>query len=123
MVTFGEQVQAILSRNGSVTATDIISAASPMSPPGWLGLVLLLDQSPRNCYRGADAKTVFNVFDPLALAVTLQAIDEGIQDCRTSATMSATACGSTCRSSTQSPARSRCCLPRNTRRSSPVSNP
>lgn len=38
-----------------------------------MSLIILLDQMPRNCYRGMEAAKVTRVFDPLALAVALRA--------------------------------------------------
>lgn len=43
-----------------------------------MGLILLLDQLPRNCYRGPESAVVFNVFDPLAQHVALEANKRGI---------------------------------------------
>lgn len=62
--------------------------------------MLLLDQVPRNCFRGADAKTAFTVFDPVSIAVTLRAIRDGIPDAPELRYRPATASGSTCRCST-----------------------
>lgn len=39
---------------------------------------MLLDQIPRNCYRGPDSAIVFQIFDPLALSVARRAIELGI---------------------------------------------
>lgn len=39
--------------------------------------MILLDQVPRNCYRGPQSTIAFRFFDPLALAVTKRAIDLG----------------------------------------------
>jgi uncharacterized protein (DUF924 family) len=36
-------------------------------------LIILVDQIPRNCYRGMEAAKVFNFFDPLALTIALKA--------------------------------------------------
>lgn len=44
----------------------------------WLNIILLLDQIPRNCYRGEESKVVFGRFDPLAEAIALQALERGI---------------------------------------------
>jgi mannosyl-oligosaccharide alpha-1,2-mannosidase len=57
---------------------DILAAAAPSSSLDWLGLILLLDQIPRNCYRESQAAIAFNVFDPLVLDIALRAIEEGI---------------------------------------------
>jgi len=75
---FREQLSII--ESGVVTADDILNAATPQTPLDWLSLVLLLDQVPRNCYRGPVAKTAFTVFDPIALAITLRAIENGIPE-------------------------------------------
>jgi uncharacterized protein (DUF924 family) len=45
-----------------------------------MSLLILLDQMPRNCYRGASAAVVFSFFDPLAQAVSRAALAEGIPD-------------------------------------------
>ncbi|KAF7563969.1 hypothetical protein G7046_g142 [Stylonectria norvegica] len=71
---FAPTLEAI--RFTGATAADIINVAQPQGPLDWLSLVLLLDQMPRNCYRGESAKLVFSVFDPLALQVALKAIVE-----------------------------------------------
>lgn len=51
------------------TAGQLIEAASLSTPRDWLSLILLLDQIPRNIYRGSASYKVFTIFDPLALAV------------------------------------------------------
>lgn len=43
-----------------------------------MSLIILLDQIPRNCYRGTSAAKVFNFFDPLALDIALKAKELGI---------------------------------------------
>jgi uncharacterized protein (DUF924 family) len=43
-----------------------------------MNLIILIDQIPRNCYRGTSAAKVFNFFDPLALAIALKAKELGI---------------------------------------------
>jgi uncharacterized protein (DUF924 family) len=45
-----------------------------------MSLLILLDQMPRNCYRGASSSVVFNEFDPLARDITRAAIELGIPD-------------------------------------------
>ncbi|KAK4443050.1 hypothetical protein QBC34DRAFT_417648 [Podospora aff. communis PSN243] len=76
--TFGEQLR--LMQSGTVTASDLLNTTASLKPLDWLGLILLLDQIPRNCYRGSEAKVAFDVFDPIAIAVTLRAIEQGIPD-------------------------------------------
>ncbi|KAF2847544.1 DUF924-domain-containing protein [Plenodomus tracheiphilus IPT5] len=62
------------------TGEDIISAANPSTPLHWLSLIILLDQLPRNCFRGAGLEIAYRYFDPLALEVALQAIKSRIPD-------------------------------------------
>ncbi|EKV15769.1 hypothetical protein PDIG_23820 [Penicillium digitatum PHI26] len=73
---FRHALETIVSSGAS--ASEIISAFSPSSPVDWLSLIILLDQIPRNCYRGVESKLVFGRFDPLAEDVALRAIKEGI---------------------------------------------
>ncbi|KAF9894540.1 hypothetical protein FE257_006425 [Aspergillus nanangensis] len=61
-------------KTSTPTADQIIDAVNPSSPTDWLGLVILLDQLPRNCYRDSAAAVVFTQFDPLALGVAMQAL-------------------------------------------------
>ncbi|POR36995.1 Uncharacterized protein TPAR_02804 [Tolypocladium paradoxum] len=65
---------------GVTSGADILDAVQPTDPRDWLSLVLLLDQIPRNCYRGASASVAFTVFDPIARDVSLAAIARGIPD-------------------------------------------
>jgi len=65
---------------GVCTGNDILQAVQPSDPLDWLSLVLLLDQIPRNCYRGASSNIVFRFFDPLARDIALAAIARGIPD-------------------------------------------
>ena len=48
---------------------ELLKVVDPQSPLDWLSLVILLDQMPRNCYRGDESKIVFNYFDPISLGV------------------------------------------------------
>ncbi|KAK0653180.1 hypothetical protein B0T16DRAFT_407535 [Cercophora newfieldiana] len=75
---FGEQLRLI--QSGDVTASDLLASTASLKPFDWLGLILLLDQVPRNCYRGPEAKIAFTTFDPIAVEITLRAIKEGIPD-------------------------------------------
>ncbi|OAA56440.1 class I alpha-mannosidase [Cordyceps fumosorosea ARSEF 2679] len=61
-------------RASGLDGAGLVRAVHPASPVDWLGLVLLLDQIPRNCYRGPSSRLVFTVFDPLALAVARAAL-------------------------------------------------
>ncbi|KXG53779.1 Tetratricopeptide-like helical [Penicillium griseofulvum] len=67
----------IIAASGA-SASDILSAFSPSSPMDWLSIIILLDQIPRNCYRGAESKLVFGRFDPLSEEIALRAIEEEI---------------------------------------------
>lgn len=60
------------------SASQVLDAVDTSSPLTWLSLILLLDQLPRNCYRGDVSKLVFNCFDPLAEKIALRAIDAGV---------------------------------------------
>jgi uncharacterized protein (DUF924 family) len=68
---FGSLLHLILSQQAS--AEDILAAANPVSALDWMSLIILLDQIPRNCYRGMEAAKVFNFFDPLALTIAVRA--------------------------------------------------
>lgn len=45
-----------------------------------MNLVILLDQFPRNCYRGDSASVVFTEFDPLARDIVRAALERGVPD-------------------------------------------
>ncbi|KAJ5309030.1 hypothetical protein N7508_004409 [Penicillium antarcticum] len=64
--------------NSGASASDIIAAVNPTSPMDWINMILLLDQMPRNCFRGDESKMVFKHFDPLAEKIALQALKEDI---------------------------------------------
>ncbi|PHH83257.1 hypothetical protein CDD82_2677 [Ophiocordyceps australis] len=76
---FGAVLEAIR-QGGFTSGADLIAIVKPENPLDWLSLVILLDQIPRNCYRGDAAAQVFTVFDPLALHVALEAIKLHIPD-------------------------------------------
>ncbi|CAG9992694.1 unnamed protein product [Clonostachys byssicola] len=71
-----EAIQA----SGITSGKDLVEAVAPATPMDWLSLVLLLDQVPRNCYRGASSRLVYSVFDPIALGVATEAIERGVVD-------------------------------------------
>ncbi|KAJ6015577.1 hypothetical protein N7540_010168 [Penicillium herquei] len=73
---FQPALEAIISSDA--TAEQILAAVNTSDPLNWLSLVLLLDQVPRNCYRGDESRLVFERFDPLASAIALRALDLGI---------------------------------------------
>ncbi|KAJ6084255.1 hypothetical protein N7486_011055 [Penicillium sp. IBT 16267x] len=73
---FKPALEAIL--NSGATATEILSAVDTKHPLTWLSLLLLLDQVPRNCYRGPESKKVFTSFDPLACEIALKGISLGV---------------------------------------------
>ncbi|KJZ72189.1 hypothetical protein HIM_08454 [Hirsutella minnesotensis 3608] len=62
------------------TGTDILEVAKPDDPLDWLSLVILLDQIPRNCYRGDAAAVAFTFFDPIAYEVARAAIERGLPE-------------------------------------------
>ncbi|KAK6223609.1 hypothetical protein QIS74_03553 [Colletotrichum tabaci] len=64
-------------RSARTTSKDLLSILRPSTPLQWLGLVLLLDQVPRNVYRGPESSVVFHFFDPVAREVAQHAIDAG----------------------------------------------
>ncbi|KAK7428581.1 hypothetical protein QQZ08_004842 [Neonectria magnoliae] len=74
---FAPTLEAIR-KSGATTGSDILSVAQPRGSLDWLSLVLLLDQIPRNCYRGSESHIVFTFFDPIAQDVALAAMDQGI---------------------------------------------
>ncbi|RMJ18949.1 hypothetical protein CDV36_001407 [Fusarium kuroshium] len=65
---------------GITSIEDILAVAQPRDPLDWLSLVILLDQIPRNSYRGTEAAICFTFFDPLAVQLTLKALEEGLPD-------------------------------------------
>ncbi|KAK1242280.1 hypothetical protein MKX07_000266 [Trichoderma sp. CBMAI-0711] len=76
---FGPTLAAIRSR-GITSGNDIVYALQPTDSHDWLSLVLLLDQIPRNCFRGESSSAVFTYWDPMARDVALAALDRGIPD-------------------------------------------
>ncbi|KAL6867006.1 DUF924 domain-containing protein [Trichoderma novae-zelandiae] len=76
---FAPTLNAIRSR-GITSGHDIIYALQPADAHDWLSLVLLLDQIPRNCFRGDASAAVFTHWDPMARDVALAAIQRGIPD-------------------------------------------
>ncbi|KAF4999483.1 hypothetical protein FGRMN_2412 [Fusarium graminum] len=76
---FGPVLEAIL-ESRITSAQELLSVAQPRSSLDWLSLILLLDQIPRNSYRGDKSTICFTYFDPLAAQVSLLAIAQGIPD-------------------------------------------
>ncbi|KAF7548926.1 hypothetical protein G7Z17_g6732 [Cylindrodendrum hubeiense] len=76
---FAPALEAIR-ESGATTGADVLKAAQPREPLDWLSLMILLDQIPRNCYRGEQSKIVFGFFDPIAQQVSLKAIEQGLPD-------------------------------------------
>ncbi|KAF4119311.1 Bacterial protein of unknown function (DUF924) [Geosmithia morbida] len=77
--SFGPVLDAI-KESGVTSGQQILDAAKPKGPLDWLSLVLLLDQMPRNCYRGDASSVVYRLFDPLAQDVAAAASEKGIPD-------------------------------------------
>ncbi|TWU73209.1 hypothetical protein ED733_004596 [Metarhizium rileyi] len=69
-----------LRKTGVTSGTEILDAVEPAQPGDWMSLLILLDQIPRNCYRGASSSVVFDEFDPLARDVSRAAIEQGLPD-------------------------------------------
>ncbi|KAF5640588.1 hypothetical protein F52700_3739 [Fusarium sp. NRRL 52700] len=68
-------------RNAGVTsAQELLSVVQPRNSLDWLSLIILLDQIPRNSYRGEESLICFTYFDPIAQQVSLEAIKQGIPD-------------------------------------------
>lgn len=63
-----------------VTTDDLLALIDQAASLDWVGLVLLLDQIPRNIYRGEQSRIPFTVFDPIAQGVVKRALEEGIFD-------------------------------------------
>ncbi|KAL4773023.1 hypothetical protein BDW60DRAFT_186343 [Aspergillus nidulans var. acristatus] len=59
-------------------AQQILALIKPTTAHEWLGLIILLDQLPRNCYRGAEAALVYTFFDPICRFIASRALEEGI---------------------------------------------
>ncbi|UNI13849.1 hypothetical protein JDV02_000547 [Purpureocillium takamizusanense] len=77
---FAPTLEAIRSA-GVTSGSEVLSAVGPLTDPcDWMSLIILLDQIPRNCYRGDAARVVFTVFDPLAQDVALAAMAAGVPD-------------------------------------------
>jgi uncharacterized protein (DUF924 family) len=65
-------------RSLKVTGETIINAVQPSSPLDWIRLIILLDQMPRNIYRGEESRIVFTVFDPVAQHIAQAATAAGV---------------------------------------------
>jgi uncharacterized protein (DUF924 family) len=73
---FGAQLE--LTQSTQPSGADILAAVSPSTPLHWVSLIILLDQLPRNCFRGPQTRIVFTLFDKLAFEVASQALGSGI---------------------------------------------
>ncbi|KAI3391051.1 hypothetical protein diail_8079 [Diaporthe ilicicola] len=62
-----------------VTGETIIRAVQPDKPLEWIRLIILLDQMPRNIYRGEESSIAFAVFDPIAQHIAQAAVAAGVQ--------------------------------------------
>jgi uncharacterized protein (DUF924 family) len=62
--------------------SSVLRRFNPESAVDWLSLTILLDQLPRNCYRGVEAAIAFTFFDPLALAIANEAMQGGVPSTR-----------------------------------------
>ncbi|KAJ0300927.1 hypothetical protein COL516b_008101 [Colletotrichum fioriniae] len=79
MRTYRKKFRPVLEamKSAKITTRDILTIVRPFTPLQWLGLVLLLDQVPRNIYRGTESSTVFKFFDPIAREIARHAINAG----------------------------------------------
>ncbi|KAL4933894.1 DUF924 family protein [Aspergillus undulatus] len=59
-------------------AQRILDLVKPTSALDWLGLIILLDQLPRNCYRGPESPLVYKYFDPISRVISSQALKQHI---------------------------------------------
>ncbi|KAH7182190.1 hypothetical protein DER46DRAFT_621101 [Fusarium sp. MPI-SDFR-AT-0072] len=73
-------VLEFLNLNVKTTDTDdLLRATNPRSALDWMSLIILLDQLPRNCYRGDMAGITYRFFDVLALNVAFRAIEAVVE--------------------------------------------
>ncbi|KAG9257151.1 uncharacterized protein F5Z01DRAFT_647838 [Emericellopsis atlantica] len=70
-------LEAIKAANVS-SGKAIVEAGQVKTPLDYLSLLLLLDQLPRNCYRGMSSDIVFRYYDPLARDVAEMALAAGV---------------------------------------------
>ncbi|KAJ5579956.1 Tetratricopeptide-like helical [Penicillium hispanicum] len=73
---FKPALEAIIA--SGATANEILNVVDTSNPLNWLSILLLLDQVPRNCYRGNESKLVFGLFDPLAEEIAVRAVEATI---------------------------------------------
>ncbi|KAL3440696.1 DUF924-domain-containing protein [Aspergillus insuetus] len=66
----------------NATTSSVLRSFNPQTAVDWLSLTIMLDQLPRNCYRGAEAAIAFTFFDPLALAIANEAMQAGVPSTR-----------------------------------------
>jgi len=64
-------------KSARASSKDVLSIIRPFTPLQWLSLVLLLDQVPRNIYRGSESSIVFKIFDPIAREIAQHAVNAG----------------------------------------------
>ncbi|PHH65734.1 hypothetical protein CDD81_1461 [Ophiocordyceps australis] len=67
-------------KSGITSGNDILEAVQLDDPLDWVSLIILLDQIPRNCYRGDSAAIAFSFFDPMARDVALAAAKRGLPE-------------------------------------------
>ncbi|KAL4989113.1 hypothetical protein BDW68DRAFT_196178 [Aspergillus falconensis] len=72
------QIETLSPSQLETPAQRILALVRPTTAYNWLGLILLLDQLPRNCYRGAEAALVYTFFDPISRFIASRALEEGI---------------------------------------------
>ncbi|KAF4341023.1 hypothetical protein FBEOM_5074 [Fusarium beomiforme] len=79
-VTRFSPILEAIRKAGVTSAQELLSVAQPRNSLDWLSLIILLDQIPRNSYRGEKSSICFTYFDPLARQVSLEAVKQGIPD-------------------------------------------
>ncbi|KAM0413597.1 hypothetical protein ACHAPT_013627 [Fusarium lateritium] len=78
--TFGPVLDFLSSEANKIGVDDILRATNPTSALDWMSLIILLDQIPRNCYRGEKAAIAYRFFDPIVLGLAFRAIADGIPE-------------------------------------------
>ncbi|RSL43881.1 hypothetical protein CEP54_014909 [Fusarium duplospermum] len=77
---FGPILDFLSSESNRIGVDYILHATNPTSALDWMSLIILLDQIPRNCYRGEKAAVAYRFFDPMVLGLAFRAIATGIPE-------------------------------------------
>ncbi|RAR13242.1 tetratricopeptide-like helical [Stemphylium lycopersici] len=76
LAKFGAQLKLIQAAQAS--GVDVSRAASPSMLLHWVAIILLLDELPRNCFRGLQVWITYTISDKLALDIGLGTIKCGV---------------------------------------------